>query len=137
VTVLVDTSVWSLALRRNRRDLSRDQLRVLSLLQELVIEGRAQLLGIVRQELLSGIRHQQQFERLRTALRAFEDVKITTSDHEEAAAISNRCRSAGIAGHPIDFLICAVALRRKWAILTLDDDFQRYGRQLPLELLKV
>jgi predicted nucleic acid-binding protein len=135
VTVLVDTSVWSVAFRRSQNDLSSDQLRLRNLLQELITEGRAQLLGIVRQELLSGIRHNQQFEKLRVALRAFDDVKITAEDHEEAASIANRCRSAGITGNPIDFLICAVAMRRKWSILTVDEDFQHYSKYVPLMLL--
>jgi predicted nucleic acid-binding protein len=134
--VLVDTSAWSLAFRRSRGDLSRNQLRLRNLLEELVTEGRAQLLGIVRQELLSGIRNQQQFEKLKLALRAFRDVEIITEDHEEAAILSNRCRAAGIPGNPIDFLICAVAIRHKWAILTVDEDFQRYSKLAALTLLR-
>ena len=137
MTVLVDTSAWSLALRRNPSHLSEDQLRILKLLQEVFIEGRARLLGLVRQELLTGVRHREQFERLRTALRAFDDVGIFTEDHEDAAAIANRCRAAGLAGHAVDFLICAVALRRNWAILTLDKDFHQYSKVLPLILLNI
>lgn len=134
--VLVDTSVWSIAFRRNWNDLGDHQRRTLNLLQELIPEGRAQLLGIVRQELLSGIRHQQQFDRVRIALRAFDDVKIVIDDHEEAAAIANRCRASGIAGHPVDFLICAVALRRRWAVLTLDEDFRQYSKHIQLTLVE-
>jgi predicted nucleic acid-binding protein len=133
--VLVDTSAWSLALRRNQNHLSDEQSRVLKLLQEVFTEGRARLLGLVRQELLSGVGHQEQFERLRTALRAFDDVEILTEDHENAAGIANRCRAAGLAGQPVDFLICAVALRRRWAILTIDKDFHPYRKVIPLTLL--
>lgn len=134
--VLVDTSVWSLALRRQQENLNSQQLRLRRALEELVMEGRAQLMGVIRQELLSGIRHPQQFEKLRQTLRAFNDVVITTEDHEEAASIANRCRAAGVAGNPIDFLISAVATRRKWEIFTLDEDFRRFKKCIPLELFK-
>jgi predicted nucleic acid-binding protein len=135
VIVLVDTSVWSLAFRRNQNDLNSNQIRHLNLLQEIILEGRARLLGLVRQELLTGIRHHQQFAKLQIALRAYEDAAVVTEDYETAASIANRCRAAGIAGNPIDFLICAVALRHKWAILTLDADFRHYSMHVPLTLL--
>jgi hypothetical protein len=136
VIALVDTSVWSLAFRRQQESLNREQLRFRHALEELVQEGRAQLMGIVRQELLSGIRHPQQFEKLRQALRAFHDVHTEMEDYELAANVANRCRAAGVAGNPVDFLIAAVAIRRKWEVLTLDEDFQRYKRHIPLTLFK-
>ncbi|WP_222439805.1 type II toxin-antitoxin system VapC family toxin [Alloacidobacterium dinghuense] len=134
--MLVDTSVWSLALRRQQENLNNQQLRLRRALEELIMEGRAQLLGVIRQELLSGIRHQQQFEKLRRTLRAFHDVVITTEDHEEAARIANRCRAEGVAGNPIDFFISAVAVRRKWEVFTLDEDFQRYRKCISLGIFK-
>jgi hypothetical protein len=48
--------------------------------------------------------------------------------------MSNQCRSQGIAGSAIDFLICAVAHRRDWVILTTDQDFQKYSSVLALSL---
>ena len=48
--------------------------------------------------------------------------------------MSNQCRSRGIAGSPIDFLICAVAHRRTWQIFTLDRDFTLYAKALPVVL---
>ena len=63
--VLVDTPVWSLALRRKSRDLSERERSITQALEELIRDGRAQLIGVVRQELLSGIRDPQHFERLR------------------------------------------------------------------------
>lgn len=56
MNVLVDTSVWSLALRRKAHDLdTAERLRV-EALGELIREGRAKLIGLVRQELLSGVK---------------------------------------------------------------------------------
>jgi len=132
--VLVDTSVWSLALRRRARDLAPEQKRIRQELAELIREGRAQLLGVVRQELLSGIRGETQYEGLRADLRAFDDPRMTVDDYEEAGRAHNRCRARGVAGSTIDFLVCAAALRRDWPIFTTDQDFLRYARCLPIRL---
>ena len=132
--VLVDTPVWSLALRRKVGDLNPQELAVAETLAELVREGRAQIAGVVRQELLSGIREPERFEKLRGYLRAFDDPQLEAADYEEAARMHNRCRTRGIAGSAIDFLICAVAHRRRWQIFSTDRDFERYGKALGLKL---
>jgi predicted nucleic acid-binding protein len=132
--VLVDTSLWSLALRRRREDLAPAQTRQVLILEELISEGRVQLIGLVRQEVLSGIKHQGQFSRLRNELRSFPNVVLDQEDYEGAAEISNICRAHGVLGSSIDFLICFVALRRSWAIYTADRDFERYGKCVPLNL---
>lgn len=133
--VLVDTSVWSLALRRRSPDLSFEQDRLRQVLSELVREGRAQLIGPIRQELLSGIREEAQYRKLRGHLRAFDDVALLTEDYEGAASLSNQCRAEGVTGSPVDFLICAVSIRCQWPILTTDADFRVYARRLPIKLL--
>ena len=80
--VLVDTAIWSLALRRKATDLNAVESALVAELRELIKEGRVHLLGLVRQELLSGIKHQSQFEKLRTILRAFPDEALDISDYE-------------------------------------------------------
>ncbi len=106
-------------------------------LEEAAQGGRAQLLGIIRLEVLSGLRDRAQYERLRSYLSAFDDIPLSTSDYEDAAAMSNTCRAAGVAGTSADFLICAVAVHRNWEISTLDRDFQQYAKHLPLRLLSL
>jgi predicted nucleic acid-binding protein len=130
--VLVDTSVWSLALRRRPEVLSDPELRLTQALAELIREGRVQMLGPIRQELLSGIREEAPFRKLRDHLRAFPEHPLEAADYEEAAHMNNRCRTRGIAGSAVDFLICAAAHRRGWAIFTTDRDFQGYASVLPL-----
>lgn len=132
--VLVDTPIWSLALRRRPRDLNSHEQALTHALAELIREGRAQILGLIRQELLSGIREPERFEKLRGYLRAFDDPALDVGDYEEAAQIHNHCRSRGIAGSAVDFLICAVARRHNWQVFTADRDFERYGRVLGLRL---
>jgi predicted nucleic acid-binding protein len=137
VNVLVDTSVWSLAYRRARTDLNPQQHLLLNSLGKMASDGRAQMLGVVRQEMLSGLREASQFERLRKLLHAFPDVDLETEDYEEAARMNNICRSRGITGSMVDHLICATATRRDWPIFTLDHDFDRYAKHLPIKLFKV
>jgi predicted nucleic acid-binding protein len=130
MNIIIDTSVWSLALRRRRSSRSAETME----LAELVREGRAAMLGAVRQELLSGVRGEQQFETLRGHLRAFPDIPLEAEDYEEAASFFNKCRARGIQGSNTDYLICAVAARRGFAILTTDTDFAHFARVLPIEL---
>jgi predicted nucleic acid-binding protein len=137
MNLLVDTPVWSLALRRKQADLSPREERVTQALTEVIRDGRAQLVGAVRQELLSGIREEARFRKLRDYLRAFDDPPLETGDYEEAAQMHNRCRARGIAGSAIDFLICAMASRRNWQVFTTDQDFERYARVLGLKMYVV
>ena len=130
MNVLVDTSVWSLALRRAKRVDGGTS----SELAELIRQGRVVMLGPVRQELLSGVKLKPQFEQLREHLRAFPDLELTSEDYEDAAAAFNRCRERGIQGSNTDFLICAAAMRRDLAIYTTDGDFRHFRRVLRLRL---
>jgi predicted nucleic acid-binding protein len=128
--VLVDTSVWSLALRRQKR---REDPAVQEL-RSLVDEGRVAMIGPIRQELLSGIRTIDAFHRLRDHLQPFQDESLETADFERAAEHFNTCRARGVQGSNTDFLICAVAERRNLPILTTDSDFTRFARILPIAL---
>ena len=136
MNVLVDTPVWSLALRRRRADLNARERVLTQALAELIREGRVQMMGAIREELLSGIREEVQFHKLRNYLRAFGEPGIEIADYEEAALMHNLCRARGIAGSAIDFLICAVAQRRGWQIFTTDRDFEAYRKVLAVGLYR-
>lgn len=122
--VLVDTSVWSPALRRKAQ--SRGEELVVHELRELVREGRVVMIGPIRQELLSGLSNRAKCEELREQLRAFEDLELAREYYETAAEISNDCRRHGVQGSAVDFLICAVGRHADVPIFTLDSDFERY-----------
>jgi predicted nucleic acid-binding protein len=132
--VLVDTSVWSISIRRDEKNLSPAESKIRSELAQLIREGRARVIGPIRQELLSGIRDETKFKRVQHRMRALEDDELQTADYEEAARISNSLRCKGINGTPIDCLICAVALRLALAIFTTDQDFRRYSNVIPMAL---
>jgi predicted nucleic acid-binding protein len=130
MTVLVDTTVWSLMLRRRQGSPSAEARE----LEQLIREGEAGIIGPVRQELLSGVKGARQFEKLRQHLRAFPDEELQTADYELAAQFFNRCRRRGIQGSNTDFLLCSVAARRQQSIFTTDRDFAAYGAMIPLQL---
>jgi predicted nucleic acid-binding protein len=134
MNVLVDTSVWSLALRRKTESLNATEKFIVAELSELVRERRARLVGLVRQELLSGIKTVEQYEKLRLHLRSFPDEPVDTLDYEEAAKAGNRCRGKGIVVSIVDILLCAVATKREWAIFTTDSDFTTYVKVLPISI---
>jgi predicted nucleic acid-binding protein len=134
MNTLVDTSVWSLALRRQPKDLTAAEQLVVGELADLTREGRVRIIGLIRQELLSGIRTAAQYEKLRVALRAFPDEPIDTPDYEAAAGASNACRARGIAASVVDALICQSSVSRQWDIFTTDPEFTNYAKTLPIKL---
>ena len=133
--VLVDTSVWSLSLRK--RKLTGKEENTVSELKELIHELRVEMIGAIRQELLSGIPDNEKYEVLRDKLRAFDDLPLTRSDFERAAEFFNQCRKRGIQGSQIDFLICAVAHNNDLSIFTTDKDFYNYEKILAIRLHKI
>jgi predicted nucleic acid-binding protein len=133
VKVLVDTSIWSLALRRSG-DVSPENEGLVRELNDLIGEVRVVMIGAIRQELLSGIPSTEQFDALREKLRAFDDLALTQDDYEAAAGFHNICRRAGVQGSHTDFLICAAAASRGMAIFTSDNDFVRYAKHVGISL---
>ena len=131
--VIIDTSIWSLALRRSK-DIENKYVEEL---EELIKEVRAQLAGPVRQELLSGIKSEKQFETLKKHLRAFKDLNIEPVDYEMAAQYFNTARQKGIQGSNTDFLLCAIATRNRMPIFTADNDFINFQSVIPIELHKI
>jgi len=134
MNVLVDTSLWSLALRRKNESLTANERLLVTELSELIREGRVRVIGLVRQELLSGIKTSEQYEKLRLYLRSFRDEVVDTSDYADAAKGGNTCRAKGVVVSIVDILLCAVAIKREWAIFTTDPDFSNYARVLPLRI---
>jgi predicted nucleic acid-binding protein len=132
--VVVDTSIWSLAIRRRPGALTARERALVLHWADLVRDGRVALVGAIRQEVLTGIREEEQFDRLRHYLRGFDDEQLAPDDFEEAAKFHNVCRTAGVAGSAADFLVCAVAAGRGLPVFTTDPDFQRYARHLPVRL---
>ena len=131
--ILVDTSVWSLALRRGDQTHLECEKELCGLIQD----HRVQMIGPIRQEVLSGIRSESQFIDLKKHLDSFPDIPILTEDYVEAAKYFNLCRSKGIQGSNTDFLICSVSVRNELPIYTVDKDFLLYRKHIPIRLHKL
>lgn len=129
--VLVDTCIWSLALRREKQlDSNIDVIEF----QELIKEVRVQIIGPIRQEILSGVKKKSQFTKLKKILAAFPDLNLTSEDFELSAEYFNFLRSKGIQGSNTDFLICAVSTRHSIPIFTTDKDFTFFKKYIPITL---
>ncbi len=130
--VIVDSSIWSLILRRRKRQQTTTSNKILKLIDE----GRTVILGPIRQEILSGIKDRKQFKLLKEYLKAFPDLLLETKDYELAAEFFNLCKGKGIQGSNTDFLICAVAVNNDFSIYTSDKDFTLFEKYLPIKLEK-
>lgn len=129
--VIVDTSIWSLVFRRKQPDLKVNQS-----LSELIQDQRLIMIGPIKQEVLSGYSDIKKFNLLKDKLSFFPNELITDADYEKAANFHNLCRSKGIQGSHIDFLICSVAHRLNALIYTTDKDFIHYQKVLPIQLFE-
>jgi len=128
--VLVDTCIWSHALRSKK---SEFETQVKSL-EGLIADQRVLVIGAIRQEVLSGYSDMNKFEALKVKLSHFDNTPILDEDYIIAAKFYNQCRQKGVQGSHIDLLICAVAVRLKVPIFTSDKDFGFYQQHLPIKL---
>jgi predicted nucleic acid-binding protein len=128
LSVLVDTSVWSIALRRDRPPASRE----LEALRAAIERGDVCLLGVILQEVLQGFPSPDRTRRLVEHLSAFPLLAMHRGDYIYAAEIRNRCRFKGLTISTIDAQIAAAAINHRCSLLTLDRDFASVARHFPL-----
>jgi hypothetical protein len=131
--VLVDTPIWSYALRSQDKKYQSEIDALTSLIQD----QKAIIIGPIRQEILSGYSDIRKYRIIKDKLSYFENTPIIDADYEIAAEFSNKCREKGIQGSHIDFLICAVANRIDIPIFTNDNDFTHYQKVIPIKLYKI
>ncbi len=130
--VLVDTPIWSYALRSWNQKYQRETDELASLIRN----QRALIIGPIRQEVLSGYSDHRKFKVLKETLSFFDNTPIIDQDYERAAEFCNKCRKKGIQGSHTDFLICAVAARLESPIFTTDNDFNQYQDIISIKLYK-
>lgn len=130
--VLVDTPIWSYALRSRNQKYQSEIDELASLIQD----QRALIIGPIRQEVLSGYSDPRKFKVLKETLSFFDNTPIVDHDYELAAEFCNKCREKGIQGSHTDFLICAVAARLDVPIFTTDNDFIQYQKFTSTKLYK-
>ena len=131
--VLVDTPIWSYALRSKNKEYQTE----IDILTSLIRDQRALIIGPIRQEILSGYGDLRKYQIIKEKLSYFTNTSILDSDYELAAELSNKCRKKGVQGSHIDFLICAVANRNDIPIFTNDKDFVHYQNIIPIKLFEI
>jgi len=131
--IVLDTSVLSAAFRRRTK--IEKEPDVAALIKRLVREDVPLAIpGIVLQELLSGVRTDDQFERLQAVAEGFPVLTAERADHVVAAQVSNACRRAGVSATTIDCLIAAQTIVARGRLLTLDRDFGLMAPHCGLQL---
>lgn len=130
--VLVDTSVWSLAVRRKVKSPEPQAVQ----LRDLIAAGHSVFLtGIILTEVLSSIRHDEQMIKIRELLEAFPILELDRQGYAEAAQLSSRCRRKGVQASTIDSLIAQTAITHECFLLSADQDFQHIAQHCNLKLL--
>jgi predicted nucleic acid-binding protein len=130
---LVDTSVWSLAYRR---DTPSDLPQVVVLRSALVAGEYVAITGMVLLELLRGFIPPHAQERILTDMAALELIEPTRDDYVEAARLANTCRQAGVQLGSVDALLAQLAIANDLELLTTDRDFENAAMVVPLRVWK-
>jgi predicted nucleic acid-binding protein len=133
LTLFIDTSVWSLALRRDRPSVVGE---VAALVE--AIENGATIVttGLVLQELLQGFSGPKAKAQILDRFAAVPLLVPDRNDHVAAAELRNRCRRAGVQIGTIDALLAQLCVRHDLTLLTNDGDFNRIAERSALRLWK-
>jgi predicted nucleic acid-binding protein len=131
MSLLVDTSVWSLALRR---DAPPDVPEVRALRNALTRGEMIATTGVILQELLQGVVPERAREQITETFAALEYLTPSREDHVAAAGVRNSLRSAGVQVGTIDALIAHLAIAGGHTLLTTDNDFRAASGQVSLQL---
>ena len=133
LSLFVDTSVWSLLLRR---DAPREVAQVRALVRALESGEKIVTTGMVLQELLQGFFGAKAHEQIVDRFSALPLLVPNREDHVAAAVLRNLCRKKGIQIGTIDALLAQLCIQHKLAMLTTDDDFVRIAELTSLKLWK-
>lgn len=131
MSLLVDTSVWSLALRRD----APAQVAEVATLRESLASGDAvATTGVILQELLQGVVPERSRARIMASFEALEYLAPSREDHVAAAGLRNALRASGVQVGTIDALVAQLALAGDHMLLTTDRDFHDAARHVDLRV---
>lgn len=131
MTLLVDTSVWSLAFRRDRL---ADEPHVGALQAGLRGGESIVTTGLILQELLQGFSGPRAGSDIIERFSALPLLMPNRHDHIDAAALRNRCRRSGVRLGTVDALLAQLCIRHELTILTTDNDFVRAAAHCKLKV---
>ena len=130
--VLVDTSVWSIALRR-KGPAAHPKVELFAALlergEEIVI------VGVILQEILQAFRDEITVRRVSAYLEDVPLLELGRGVFAASARIHRECAAAGVAVSTVDCQIAAAAVSHRCALLTADRDFERIARVVPVKLV--
>jgi predicted nucleic acid-binding protein len=133
VSLFVDTSVWSLAFRR---DTVSSVAEVMALQRALEAGDTIITTGLVLQELLQGFVGPRARVKIIERFAALPNINPDRQDHIEAAELRNRCRRAAVQIGTIDALLAELCIRHGLTMLTTDNDFSLVTARFPLQMWK-
>ena len=133
MSLFVDTSVWSLLLRR---DQPADVPEVRGLVRALEAGERVVTTGLVLQELLQGFTGPKAHDQIVERFAAFPLLVPDRQDHIAAAALRSVCRKRGVQVGTIDALLAQLCVRHELTLLTTDGDFSLVANHCPLTVWK-
>jgi predicted nucleic acid-binding protein len=136
VTLFVDTSVWSLAFRRDPTPSPRKPVEVLALRHALESGDTLVTTGLILQELLQGFSRPRSRKEIIDRFSALPLLMPDRQDHIDAAALRNQCRRSGVQVGTIDALLAQLCIRHALILLTTDQDFVHVAAHCPLRLWK-
>lgn len=131
MSVLVDTSVWSLALRR---DAEHSAPEVAALRHALLGSDQVFTTGFILQELLQGFAGPRDRTLLLERLGALAFLQPDREDHIEAADVRNLCRRRGVQVGTIGALLIQLCRRHDLVLLSTDRDFQAAAKHVEFRL---
>lgn len=131
MSLFVDTSVWSLAFRRNPLS---SVAPVQALIRMIEMGETILATGLVLQELLQGFSGPKDRAQILDRFSAVPLLVPNRDDHVGAAELRNRCRRGGIQIGTIDALLAQLCIRHDLTMLTTDDDFRHIAAQCALKL---
>ncbi len=131
MSLLVDTSVWSLALRRDSDSSAPEVVHLGDALSgsEVVVTT-----GLVLQELLQGFSGAKAHAQIIERFAALPLLQPDRDDHIDAAALRNQCRKARVQLGTIDALLASLCIRHDLTLLTTDKDFEHAAKHSSLRL---
>ena len=133
MTLLVDTSVWSLALRR---DVQGTEPEVPVLRDALFGASSVVTTGLILQELLQGFAAPKAADLIIERFAALALIQADRTDHIAAAELRNLCRRAGVQVGTVDALIAQICMRHDLILLSTDKDFAHMAKHCSLQIWK-
>lgn len=131
MVLFVDTSVWSLALRR---DAATDIAEVKTLKLALADGGQIVTAGLVLQELLQGFSGPKAKTNIIESFATIPFISPDRADHIDAAELRNTCRRHGVQVGTIDAILAQLCLRHQLTLLTTDNDFRHISKHCNLKV---